>query len=770
MSSFLLPWRRATRRDSDSVYPGGFLPFPTGVFDCSNESELALVKKGPPTLSLITPKKSLIFGSHPPSPQIRQSSSVESANQSARSAGCVSAVNWSIRTPTASPEEVHSAALSELPASFTHLAEPAVLPAELPGSLLMENEGYSSDSLARWGKGPEKIPPSLIAVLGVQMPCSRSRTSSHNQLSSPDSTYQSVQSSSVNSPASDCYTTVAGSQLSPSDRSLRRPSHRGWRSDAMIEYRGSEAQRTDHFTSRIHELEDMVRMSATSISQLSNQLESAKLIHETEITKLRSDHFEETESLKTLIASFIKDYRASSEDVHVVQGGDNISTSIDSAALKIGCGIFTSWAARPELEGIVESYSFRRSASLTSIPESFFTRGQGHDHEQEEALRHQLYESTQREDRLTLKMAQLENQIVDYNEQLASHGQYVTELRDSLKAKDNKMVEMRLGTKALKEIIEDLEHKTGELLESRSNASNNESRLLILTKANEDLTIRLYDYDSRLKQLQAILAKKDDDYSGIVAKLVTTEEMTRLLREEVAKKHETTKVSLHLGSPFTHSNSGTINKAGPSPEPNENDHFGETMSSEPSRGSDSRINDLERQIQTHLDDIALYKLDVRGYRKDIRQRDKQILEMQQFLSSSRQNLEEISDLGSPQEWTQAMGLGIDMPLAKLAIPDKRLHSPLPPLPFATESSAQRTPKTMDAGHSTAYTARTPTSQSPSLLWRFNAAFKSDSEPVTPANQTMAQPESQGSPIRRHRRGDSLKTPIRTVLEEGSDPS
>ena len=94
-------------------------------------------------------------------------------------------------------------------------------PVELPGSLLLVNEGFPSTDpaagrLARWSRGPEKLLPSLAASLGLEKPKATTETLS---IASRDSV--SVRSSFSNSTSPD--PTAKSSSTTPQSPNPDRP-------------------------------------------------------------------------------------------------------------------------------------------------------------------------------------------------------------------------------------------------------------------------------------------------------------------------------------------------------------------------------------------------------------------------------------------------------------------------------------------------------------------------------------------------------------------
>ncbi len=224
MASRFIPWSKHGRRSSESMRNGGPTPrTPDGSLE--SEEDMNLHKRRPPPLRLIMPKDTKELNCLTPSSIVFHDSGLGSATHLALAANeAVAAVDKLLGPPTkdtsAGSETKGTTLLPELPASFVPLRYPSELPAELPGSLLMQDEGFSPNSLTRWGRGPEKFPRAVAISLASESPATPSRKLSQEQAESPNSSNAgSMSSTSIYASAVEGNASAFKSPLPPSSPS-----------------------------------------------------------------------------------------------------------------------------------------------------------------------------------------------------------------------------------------------------------------------------------------------------------------------------------------------------------------------------------------------------------------------------------------------------------------------------------------------------------------------------------------------------------------------
>ncbi|KAH0548528.1 hypothetical protein GP486_007928 [Trichoglossum hirsutum] len=484
----------------------------------------------------------------------------------------------------------------EPPSPLTQTYEPA----ELPGSLLLINEGFPSTDpgagrLARWSRGPEKLLPSLAASLGLEKPgamadspsiTSRdsiiSADSSFSNSTSPDVTARPESSIPASSrptssrPASSTPQSPNPARLNPNG-ATRMASRPGFGSPKVI----SEAQRVSQVLARrVRDLEATVRERDESIKSFKIELDGAQKMHEHEMAKIRELHSTEIRSLKatfTLLERNQQDLTGS--PLHTLQTSSlNGSNKMNSRPKGDGQDLVQPLSTKfEEAPRSTQSASESMpSATVSSEPTAA----------SEESIREEMrleFEKRLEGERRRRK------EVLERAQDL--HQTRESELMDMLSEREKQVCELEEEVAVWKDDVERVEESLKKFM-----------------RISEE-------YQAEAIRNAAARRKSEAECIALREAITAKEETLKDLRAELEEAKQ------KIG----HSSSPSVG--------NSND--GDTPSPAPSADAGTemtRIQQLEAEIKAHVEDIRLYKLDVRGYRKDVRSRDSKISDLAQHIA------------------------------------------------------------------------------------------------------------------------------------------
>ncbi|KAI9779622.1 MAG: hypothetical protein M1839_007287 [Geoglossum umbratile] len=452
---------------------------------------------------------------------------------------------------------------------------------ELPGSLLLDNEGFPSTDpaagrLARWSRGPEKLLPSLAASLGLEKP--KATTETHS-VASRDSV--SVRSSVSNSTSPD--QTAKSSSTTPQSPNpdgtgrhgaARMATRPGFGSPKVI----SEAQRViEVLARRVRDLESSLRERDEAIRSFKSDFEGSRRAHENELARARELHSTEIRSLKatfTLLERTQEGGAPSPLQTSTLHG----SSKIAGHTMGNSQNLHRSWGTEPEeAQQSVGNASEGVPSSTVSEPAAESVEGSA-----QEDITLEFEKRLEGERRRR-------KEVLERAEDL--HKSREAELIEKLDARDKQVCELEEEITVWKDDVERVEETLQKFIR--------------------------FSEEHQAEAIQNAAAKREAEADCIALKetIAAKDEALRDLRAELEEaKRNIDRLSLLAG--------------------NSNGN-GQQLPAETST-TDNKVDlayvqKLEADIEAHVEDIRLYKLDVRGYRKDVRSRDTKISYMTQHV-------------------------------------------------------------------------------------------------------------------------------------------
>ncbi|KAI9678418.1 MAG: hypothetical protein M1829_002016 [Trizodia sp. TS-e1964] len=528
-------------------------------------------------------------------------------------------------------------------APIAPIEEPAL---ELPGSILLENQGYPVDSVARWGKGPEKFPTSLTASLGFQPPTKPTFASP-----SPNRT----RSLSLDAGMS----TYSGHHQRNNSVRMQSLLASPRNQDASQEPK-TEAQRVSFILHRsLHNMEGKLQERERQIDNLNEQMSQLKQSHEEEIKNLKAAHNADVTSYQAIIRILEKNSVESTSSPSTQDRPDSISSSHHSIPLLDHSGGLhdrdskstsdtnlepgtpstanslwqKAWA--PELQKAIrpEADIFKgrplseavelgwESGPLTPFPEILVTEPSV---SLLDKLREQLIKQDKREVLLQQKLEMREEQAAEGRVDLKRMEKKLAEALKLVKEKDDmlKMLDDDLAT--YKKDVDHMEDRLSFYVEQNREAEIRES---ILKTKLESAKMESRDSAAAVQALQ-------DSITSNQAKLAELEAVAAAAALSPPLPPMTTTGTQTIPPKLEE----VVKLAGP----------GETPT----------IPQLQAIIKAHEDDIALYKLDVRGYKKDVRARDAMIKRLETQILDLEAQIQSLRTTGGAGQEDVTIGLDI----------------------------------------------------------------------------------------------------------------
>ncbi|KAH0538042.1 hypothetical protein FGG08_005354 [Glutinoglossum americanum] len=480
-------------------------------------------------------------------------------------------------------------------------------PVELPGSLLLVNEGFPSTDpdagrLARWSRGPEKVLPSLAASLGLERPKAMTESpsiTSRESISANSSLSNSTSPETTAKPESSAPQSPNPSRLNHSG--ARMASRPGFGSPKVI----SEAQRVSQVLARrVRDLETTVQERDESIKSFKTELEGAQKAHDHEMAQVRELHSTEIRSLKATFALLERNQQdPMGGPVHTLQTSSlNGSSKMNAHSRGDGHDLLQSWGA--ELEEARKSTQ-SASESMPSITVSEPTLAPVESIREEITLEFEKrLEGERRRRKEVLERAQ------------DLHQSREAELLEKLDARDKKVCELEEEVAVWKDDVERVEESLKKFMRISEEYQAEAIKNATAKRKAEAESITLKE----------TITAKNEKLQSLGAEL-----------EEANKRnmgHSTPSISTSNGTTNSNNNgTGNDNSNGDgSGDGNDNGNGSDTDVPVSATATDlTRVQQLEAEIKAHVEDIRLYKLDVRGYRKDVRSRDTKISYMAQHI-------------------------------------------------------------------------------------------------------------------------------------------
>ncbi|KAI9725058.1 MAG: hypothetical protein M1812_000334 [Candelaria pacifica] len=523
MAPRFYPWSKHGRRSNESMRTGG--PTPTASDESIDSEDMELQRNRPPPLRLIMPKDTKDLSCLTPSSIVIHDSGLGSATYLALAANeAMAAVNKLLGSPTkdnsAGSELNESTIISELPASFVPLKYPPELPAELPGSLLMQYEGFSPDSLIRWGRGPEKFPRAVAISLTSESPATPSRKRSRDYLESPDSS--NAGSGSIKSN----YSSATEGNASAFKSALSSSS---WLKNGLLAgvdestlgglVEGKTEQLNQVLTRLVQAHEATLRDRDDSITSLTSQVHTLQVAHNTAVASLQNNHAAEIEFLRSLISQFEKSKISHEPCQHLeTPEADDIRNSVLDTS---------SRSVNARLNETAEKMASDVIAHRISSEEP----GQFLDSEHE--LREQVQAFQIQEDDLSLKIARLEAKVADGQDDLLYYKRYTAELHTTLDTKNDKILDLEMDIMNAKSEITQLREENGALSEFQRQTIADAPKLETMASQNEELRSAMVTKAFDIHDLRREATRKDDEIATLGRKLAGSENVVKRLHNRL---------------------------------------------------------------------------------------------------------------------------------------------------------------------------------------------------------------------------------------------
>ncbi|KAI9707643.1 MAG: hypothetical protein M1836_000604 [Candelina mexicana] len=525
MAPRFYPWSKHGRRSSECLRTGSFTAVtPVGSFE---SEDMELQKKRPPPLKLIMPKDTKEPGHISPSSIVLHDSGLGSATYLASAANeAVAAFNKLLGSSTkeisAESEPKDTIVLSELPVSFIPLNYPSELPAELPGSLLMQNEGFSPDSLSKWGKGPEKFPRAVAISLASESPATPSRTSIQDQVESPDSLNAgSVSLKSISTSATEGNESTFKSSL-PSSASLNPVLPAGVNETALerVEEGKTELQRVNQVLAHLIQAhEAQLRDKDDSIASLSSQVQTLQAAHECAVASLQNNHAAEIEFLRSLMNQFEKSKspHQPSQHLQTTESEDTRNSVLNTSSLSVN-------ARLNETE---------EKMANDVITHRISTGESGHIQDTEQELREQIQSLQIQKEELSSKMARLEMKVEDGQDELLYYQRYTGELHTTLGQKNDTILDLEVDLVDAKSELAQLREQTRAAPESQREVLADAPRSETKKWHNQDVSSAMLEKTVHVHELQRETSLKDDEIATLRRKLATSEDQINKLQDQI---------------------------------------------------------------------------------------------------------------------------------------------------------------------------------------------------------------------------------------------
>ncbi|KAK5014131.1 hypothetical protein LTR39_003301, partial [Cryomyces antarcticus] len=537
--------------------------------------------------------------------------------------------------------------------------------AELPGSLLLENQGYPMRCRTSWTRvavEPEKTPPGACSSLGLQRP----HTSPHenrdgslqhdNSLEEHDALVTESATANVDhlSPLSrgsgirrrtEDYTRPRTSRTSSNesqkhrqnDQKLARPLL-GVSQSCPSQQPPSEGVRGDSDpkflqvkapSDQIDELRATINARDQTISMLSAQFMNLRTSQEAHIASLKDTHAKELASIKTY-TEILEESHHSSQDsgqdlgrltLDTTYTSDNLShhRMTDLSAVS-SCSSQTALenAKRSSQESAAEIEALGQSKSKSLEHNAEFKalyRERNHARKTLEATEHRLCAVAHNLSRVQQSEKALRDKAESLGERLEAANAQKTDVLEANHKLREKLEKSEDRERALREKIElsrcQPNKPAMKLVQDKDAPQMAAAVPLKLVDANKacnletpDLWCQIASYE---KTIQSLRAQRD--------------QTTQLLHAEIRKRASSLSAREHLAT-LPRATTADIDRTVAETRAHVSGMLATRSSStyshdDQSSGQQARIEQLEQEIAQHVRDIVLYKLDVKGYKKDL---------------------------------------------------------------------------------------------------------------------------------------------------------
>ncbi|KAI9748833.1 MAG: Serine--tRNA ligase, mitochondrial [Chaenotheca gracillima] len=604
----------------------------------------------------------------PPSPtRYNRHDRMHSATQLALATSCATAVNGIVshshspavstasRSTTAPLSSVSAAGdLKSLPVSATSYLPAAPIPvAELPGSILMENEGYPTSpggaSRRRWDRGAEKLSPGAMKLLGLQEVKSRPEPQSPSPKQQQGCRAASDRTSDVESIVSmPSLANLMTPSESPSREGPRFPVarlHTPRRSidsyHARLDDQKSD-QSAEQTVTKIQILEDQIQSKDGALKDLNEQFSQLKAQQQQAIEAIDKQHSHELMCKDQMISKLIQapsDIPELGTGERTFDGSSDLFLPVQSPPEPTKTGSQDGKKPRPQsiAANLAPATPDAPLPSPTYLALDIKSEPQFIELERKLALadqlsaelKEQIEAAKARDEAATQQLAEAKKSTQIGESYIRSLKRESRAMRMSLTAKTAQIKELELKLYFRDDDINEVEDSLQRVITVQREMEDKESKRNGVERENETLRLQLSEKTTVINRLEksrydlqrALNANNDSRRTSVSTSTREMEQLPPTLGQASALSTPTFLFPASPNSVGISSNNSSAPSLSataittPSP-------YGGAKGASP----DGELSPSEAKAQMkHMsEDIKLYKLDVRGYKKDVRARDRQI--------------------------------------------------------------------------------------------------------------------------------------------------